>query len=281
MLVNNFEGGTNGSTILTSDTGSGDPWSAVSATSFTAAVQQYTNTNKMHGSLAYRGATRGTSENVWVAFTNSAPASSWYGRFYFMIDNLASLTNLAYFRVNGGTIGGFIGVDSTGHIQLRNGADTLASTGTATISTSTWYRLEWNFTGSTSTTAGTLIYKLYSGDSTTTLEDNTSGTPGNSVTMQAAMASGWDHVRLGPTISAGTNTPSTTGYLYLDDISAFNTVFPGASGTTLRPSSDISVGDWVPTPSSPTTLFDKLDEAAPISDSDYVTGTTTFEVKFS
>jgi hypothetical protein len=37
----------------------------------------------------------------------------------------------------------------------------------------------------------------------------------------------------------------------------------------LRPDSDISVGGWTPTPSSPTTLFDKIDEDT-ASDADYI-----------
>jgi hypothetical protein len=38
----------------------------------------------------------------------------------------------------------------------------------------------------------------------------------------------------------------------------------------LRPDSDIAVGGWTPTPSSPTTLFDKLDEVLPV-DADFIT----------
>lgn len=53
-----------------------------------------------------------------------------------------------------------------------------------------------------------------------------------------------------------------------------------ASTSYLRPSSDISPGDYAPTPSSPTTLYDKLDEATP-SDTDYVSGTTSVEVKLT
>ncbi len=38
----------------------------------------------------------------------------------------------------------------------------------------------------------------------------------------------------------------------------------------LRPDSDVDAGGWTPTPSSPTTLFDKLDEVTP-SDTDFIT----------
>ncbi len=40
----------------------------------------------------------------------------------------------------------------------------------------------------------------------------------------------------------------------------------------LRPDSDITVGGWTPTPSSPTTLFDKVDEVT-ASDTDYISET--------
>ncbi len=46
----------------------------------------------------------------------------------------------------------------------------------------------------------------------------------------------------------------------------------GVTVQTLRPDSDIAVGGWTPTPSSPTTLFDKIDEVT-ASDTDYISET--------
>lgn len=43
----------------------------------------------------------------------------------------------------------------------------------------------------------------------------------------------------------------------------------GAPPQLLRPSSDVSTGPWTPTPSSPATLADKIDEATP-DDADYI-----------
>ena len=40
----------------------------------------------------------------------------------------------------------------------------------------------------------------------------------------------------------------------------------------LRPDSDVAVGGWTPTPTSPTTLFDKIDEVT-ASDTDYISET--------
>ena len=40
----------------------------------------------------------------------------------------------------------------------------------------------------------------------------------------------------------------------------------------LRPDSDLVTGGWTPTPSTPTTLFDKIDEVV-ASDVDYITET--------
>jgi hypothetical protein len=42
-----------------------------------------------------------------------------------------------------------------------------------------------------------------------------------------------------------------------------------ASVQFARPASDQSVGSWTPTPSSPTTLYDKIDESS-ANDSDYI-----------
>jgi hypothetical protein len=45
----------------------------------------------------------------------------------------------------------------------------------------------------------------------------------------------------------------------------------------LRPSADAAVGSWTPTPASPTTLFDKLDETV-ADDADYIESATTASV---
>ena len=42
-----------------------------------------------------------------------------------------------------------------------------------------------------------------------------------------------------------------------------------ASGQVLVPISDVAAGAWTPTPASPTTLYDKLDEAS-ADDADYI-----------
>lgn len=47
----------------------------------------------------------------------------------------------------------------------------------------------------------------------------------------------------------------------------------------LRPISDITPGDWVATPGSPSTLYDKIDESV-YSDADYISGTNTVELKY-
>lgn len=41
-----------------------------------------------------------------------------------------------------------------------------------------------------------------------------------------------------------------------------------------RPDSDVSVGSWSPYPSSPTTLWDKIDEVTPNDDTDYIVSST-------
>jgi len=63
-----------------------------------------------------------------------------------------------------------------------------------------------------------------------------------------------------------------------DNGSSYPMAYPGVF---LKPISDITVGDYVPTPSSPSTLYDKLDESSATNlDADYISGTNTTEVKF-
>ena len=45
---------------------------------------------------------------------------------------------------------------------------------------------------------------------------------------------------------------------------------PAETGNIARPNADISVASWTPTPSSPATLYDKIDEAS-VNDGDFIT----------
>ncbi len=65
---------------------------------------------------------------------------------------------------------------------------------------------------------------------------------------------------------------TTASDFYDRTIVAFSMELDAAAGQFLRPDSDIDAAGWTPTPSSPTTLFDKIDEVT-ASDTDYISET--------
>jgi hypothetical protein len=72
---------------------------------------------------------------------------------------------------------------------------------------------------------------------------------------------------------AATASMQASGLRYVPAIAIFKYATAGPTQFS-RPSADVAVGGWVPTPGTPTTLFDKLDETTP-SDTDYISATST------
>lgn len=275
-LTNNAEGGVNGVTPTTTDTGSGDAFTSV--VKGASSVLDYSNAHPAHGGMGYRMATRATAESNYVSWTNGSTVSTCYGRLYIYYDVAPTIGHsFLQCRSSAGVILGYlhISMSSGEKLQISDGSETAQWTGTTSISAGTQYRLEYAFVAGGAT--GSCQLKLYVADSNTVTEDSgiVTITPGSSTTAV-------DMIRIGSSINANTaNAPTSTGYIFFDDLSAFNATWPGpvVSATYLRPISDITLGDWTPTPTSPTTLFDKLDETV-ASDAEYISGTTTVEIKF-
>lgn len=220
-LSNNAEGGTSGVTPTTSDTGSGDAFTTVSKGPV-AGILEYTNVSKMHGSLAYREATRGTAESNYVGYTTTA-AQDYYGRFYFMCDDVVNGGQIVHFRVSdGGQNCGIIFFTSARKLDIRTPASVSVYLFTNALTLGTWYRVEWHCV-SNNTTNFSMQVRLYAGDSTVVIEDS-----GVQTVAIGATVNTWASTRYG--INTASNIPSTTGFLYFDDIRAFDTAnWPGPS----------------------------------------------------
>jgi len=153
-IVEDFEGGTNGAVITTSNTGLG----------FTDGVATFTNTGGVHtGSLAaLYSATAGTSYSV-VYFGAPTLRGASYARFYVTFAALPAANVLigAYRAVT--TSRAELRINSAGTVTLRNGT-TAVYTSTATLAANTTYRIEWDAVNGT----GQAV-RVYVGDSTTAL----------------------------------------------------------------------------------------------------------------
>ena len=219
---NSAEGGTNGVTPTTTDTGSGDQWSAVVGPG-TAAIQEYTTVQAMHGTKAYRYATRGTAEASYLAWDNGTAITETYGRVYVRYDNINATTRVVQWRVGAAsTVLGYINLSSAGVVQLKTGTDTLAWTG-PTLTVNTWYRIEWHVDPDAAGSSSIQV-RVYAGDGGTVVGSGDSGVVATS--NGGASNAGIGYVRYGQA-TANANVPSTTGFVYLDDPAAFQTTWPG------------------------------------------------------
>lgn len=167
LLTNSNEGGSNGTTITTGNSGgaSGNAWDSIL---FTAGTCAYDNAQASHGTLAANHATAGTAASIqlqWEASTGN-PARM-FGRYYYRYTSTTLTLDLHRVRSSSSNQVARLSVaSSTGFLQLRNGANTVVATSSAALSTNTWYRIEWDFRpGSVTNTA-----VLYLGDSVVALE---------------------------------------------------------------------------------------------------------------
>lgn len=226
-----FEAGTVGSTVLTTDTpSSGDVAFDFSGGPPAGAAYEYTNVSAASGTKAARYANRATGGDNYRGWTTASPAASFYGRFYFMVDNIAASTRIIQFRSaqGGSTIGGFwLSFQSPNwFLRMTNSTDSAIynfNVNQSTLTLNTWYRCEW-FLQVNGASAPTMQGKLFLGDSTTAMEDSGSLSGSTSYT-----GSTWSSMRFGINDGSATvtNNPSSTGYIYLDNLDSFETTWPG------------------------------------------------------
>lgn len=268
---NTFEGGVAATTITVANSGggSGDAFTADSG-AVTDGVREFTTVQKMHGSFGMRYACRATSEAKWVAWDNGADLTSAYGRFYLRYDNINAGTKIAQLRsASGGAIYAYIALTSAGLIQVRHGTDSgQAGAWNPTLSANTWYRVEWFCDPSGAAANADVRVRVYLGDDTTEISGGDSGTLTPTINGASSVMR---YVRYGQA-DAQTNRPSTTGFVYLDDMTAFNTTWPGPSAQQLLvPSADSVDGAWTNQAGSNVNMYQSIDEgSAAGSTADYI-----------
>lgn len=215
-LTNNAEGGVSGATPTTTDGGSGDNWTTVTTSG--DAVLQYANTPTLAGSMAYKLGTR-TSLANHLAWTNPTVMDETSGSFLFLVD-VADITAAVYIMQLRQTLTGFIAMyitfGSTEKVLIRYGTDTTSAfTSSGSIAANTVYRIDWFYRAPAD--AGTIgqARLLWSDAASVLIED--SGWVNVTATGSLSSVS---YVRYGMA-NAIANSPSATGFVYLDSISAF------------------------------------------------------------
>lgn len=224
---NTAEGGTNGTTPTTADTGSGDALGIVTPGS--VSIVQYSSSHPAHGGMGYKLANHtATAEIATIGQLDSAGgAASVFGAFYYTCDVTPTGT-LRVMRVRksgGANVGNIVHLTSN-LLQIRTGSDGSVYSFTHAMTAGTLYRVEWNVVVN-GTASATLQARMYSGDSTTLIEDSGAQTVTATATVSAV-----DRAEYGQGTTSTSAWPDvSTGAQYFDDLKAFYTDWPGPAAT--------------------------------------------------
>ena len=216
LLVNSAEGGSNGTTVLTSNSGgaSGNAFDAV--TTGASAVTAFDNTHALN-SLSYKLSTGASSVSSLLQWDASmgTKAQVWFRLYGYFTANPAVNVNL-WRGQSGSTLCGGLRLLTTGRLTMLNSAGTQVITTTNSIPLNSFFRIEGFVIGAVST--GQLEVKLF--------ENPNSNAPTETQTSSAAQATNGSMT----TYRYGITTGSTNvGPLWLDNLGLSSTGYVGAA----------------------------------------------------
>ena len=145
LLTNNFEGGTNTTTITSGNSG-GASGNAFNGTVIASGTLAFDNTHAAHGSLSLKTATAGAgdvSEAHWTSSLNSQ-SKLWFRQYLFLTANGAG-TGCRVFTLensSGSTNCFFVNVSTTGKLLAEDNVNSTLFTFTRSIPLNQWFRIE-------------------------------------------------------------------------------------------------------------------------------------------
>lgn len=211
-ITETFEGASNGTTVSTSNT-------AFDVAGGTASCLTFSTTQAVSGTRSMK--LTATAQTAVMRRTFTSRAQSWCRVYFFWPTGSSVATNLTIINaLLGATTNAQIRVDSTRHLQIRNGT-TSVYTFTNAMALDTWYRIEWGL--GVGGTTGQQV-KLFTLHGTSAIEDSGSQTYSNGNS---------DRFSLG-LIAADTFT------CYFDDFQSADTGFLGPSQQALTPAGSAS-----------------------------------------
>lgn len=195
LFVEDFENGVSGNSVAATTT---------SFNTITGTNAAFSSTQKYAGSLSMKStSSTATSFGKWNL---AAATTTLYTRFYFRVDTQPPGTVFLSSVYSGATLRNQLGINSLGKLFIYDAtASTLIATG---LSTSTWYRIEWDIVGGTTQTL-----RYYIGDSTTPVE----------TISRAANALSFSSLNIG-----NDSATSQTFVHYLDAVKVSSSDNPGA-----------------------------------------------------
>lgn len=213
QLTNSFEGGSNGSNILTTDTGSGNAWNDVGTGT---GRPVYSNTHASSGSLAGK-CVNSAGNNGYMGWTTAfGSQTDHYGRVYVWVDAAPTTNHLSVVWVGtGGTTEARVLLDTFGKMAVVDNSSTLTE-GSVAYSTGQWIRIEFHITQASSN--ATVEAKLFNTASSTAASDIVTLSTGNT----GAAAHNQIYFGNGAGVAVG-------GDCWVDEIVAAATSYPGPS----------------------------------------------------
>lgn len=226
QLTNNFEGGTDGTTITAANSGgtSGNAFNTVSVVS--GGTLQYSNAQVFNGSLAARMRTGATSGNIDMRWAGSyVTQAEDYGRLYLYFTAIPNVQNSAIVQVWDSILNASfrIRINTTGKIAILAPSGSVLATSTTTLVAGQWYRIEWHVHADADINLGYIEVQIFTNPNGTTPDETLggSGTPGIGFGTLVG------RIDIGPQSVTNWPTSTATDYMYLDEIVANATAWVG------------------------------------------------------
>jgi hypothetical protein len=213
-LENSAEGGSNGTTVTTSNSGgvSGNAFDSVNIDA--GASLTFDNTHAAHGGLSYNFFSSSPNDAYVVWTTSMGTQTEFWGRCYLYITAIPTNTFSFFRALNAGALAAEIRVaQSTGSLYIRDSGANIVGTSVNAVAVNAWNRIDFHFV--TNTTNGRVDVALYN--------SNPDGTQPTELVSAVNINSGTQATayRFGAPITAGTQT------VWLDDLNLNLSGFPG------------------------------------------------------
>ena len=217
--VNDFEEGTSGTAITGANSAGTGETAFDNVNTPSGSTTAYDNAHAAHGTLAAKIATTTSGAAYLEWFYGTSQATGYYRVYGYCTANPAAAISLTAYILSGVATCARVILNPGGTLSVLDAASGTIFTTTATIPLNAWWRIEGFITGHA--TAGQAELKLFTGDSTTATETQTSTAAQNTHGV-------FDTVRYGVTVA----TASVTAF-WLDDLGASPAGYLGpASGAT-------------------------------------------------
>jgi len=216
-LINTFEGGSNNTTVSTSNSGgaSGNAFSNVTVGS--GATVEFSTADYAHGSVGLEIATGSTSTTAYVQWAVNPAPTYWFRAYCYFTSNPAAALDLVSLLNAATTPRALIVVNTTGTLSGNTNSTTRFTT-TSVIPLGEWFRIEGYVTGSPN--AGAISLSLFYPDDAQVPVETHTATGINALAQLSA-------IRFGVGAAA-----ANIGPFWLDDVGVSDTSYLGPSSRT-------------------------------------------------